>query len=415
MRIMSRRSRVRIEEDRHYQCTPTKCDASKLRRRLAAGRKTGQCVPRRTIWVRYMAEGKRRSEGYATQQEAEQRRDVIVGMIAEAKDPRRPAPPPKAPLFRDLLNPALVTHRGTRTLRPSTLENHESFAQKHVLPFFGMMPVDADHFDRSAIRKFITHLRGGSGTSRILSDASIKSGLPTLSIILDFAVEEKHLLQNPLRGGGALWRAEQPTEDIDPFTPEELRAIIASAYSVDHDFGCLVQVVSQCGLRPGEGLALRRCDLDLKTAEVHVKGTFSRGRMGKPKTTSSTRVVSLVDHVLVDEALSRSALAKIKAMKLTNMDPEARLWPLSAVAYWPRRWKQALTKAQVRYRKPHAMRHSFASILLSRGENLLEVQEAGGWRSATVLFSTYARWIKLAKKSAGARSGASSRVSLRRV
>jgi len=410
-----RRARVRVEQDRHFTCTPTKCKAPDLRRRLAAGRKPGACVPRRTVWLRYMIGGQRFSEGYPTQQEAEQRRDVIVGMMAQELDPRRPAPPPKAPLLRDLIDPALVAHRGTRTLRPSTLENHESFAQKHVLPFFGTMPVDVDHFDRAAIRKFITHLRGGSGTPRILSDASIKSGLPTLSIILDYAVEAKHLLQNPLRGAGALWRAEQPTEDIDPFAPEELRAIIASAYQIDHDFGCLVQIVSQCGLRPGEGLGLRRCDLDLKTAEVHVKGTFSRGRLGKPKTTSSTRVVSLVDHVLVDEALSRSVLAKIKAMKLTNMDPEARVWPLSAVAYWPRRWKQALTKAEVRYRKPHAMRHTFASILLSRGENLLEIQEAGGWRSATVLLSTYARWIKLAKKSAGARSGASSRVSLRRV
>ena len=103
-------------------------------------------------------------------------------------------------------------------------------------------------------------------------------------------------------------------------------------------------------------------------------------------------------------------------MKLAAMDPEARVWPLSAVAYWPRRWKQALIKAQVRYRKPHALRHTFASILLGRGENLLEVQEAGGWRSATVLLTTYARWIRAAKRSSGgARSGARSRVTLRRV
>ena len=54
----------------------------------------------------------------------------------------------------------------------------------------------------------------------------------------------------------------------------------------------------------------------------------------------------------------------------------------------------ALTKAGVRYRKPHACRHSFASILLSRGANLLAVQRAGGWKSATVMLSTYAKWIE---------------------
>jgi integrase len=68
----------------------------------------------------------------------------------------------------------------------------------------------------------------------------------------------------------------------------------------------------------------------------------------------------------------------------------------------------------VRYRKPHMLRHTFASVLLSRGENILEVQEAGGWRSATVLLTTYAKWIKAAKRD-GASNIASNRVNLRRV
>jgi len=138
--------------------------------------------------------------------------------------------------------------------------------------------------------------------------------------------------------------------------------------------------------------------------------------MGPTKTKSSVRTVSLIDHVLVDEGTSRSIIGSIKKMKVVKMDPETRLFPLSAVQYWPRRWTLALTRAQVRYRKPHAMRHAFASILLSHGENLLEVQEAGGWRSATVLLTTYSKWVKAAKKTtAGASNVASSRVSLRRV
>jgi integrase len=77
-----------------------------------------------------------------------------------------------------------------------------------------------------------------------------------------------------------------------------------------------------------------------------------------------------------------------KAFEPRRDFPEARMFPLSAPSYWPRKWRRALTKAGVRYRKPHALRHSFASILLSRGANLLEVQEAGGWRSATILLMT---------------------------
>lgn len=64
--------------------------------------------------------------------------------------------------------------------------------------------------------------------------------------------------------------------------------------------------------------------------------------------------------------------------------------------------ERALLKSGVRYRKPHNLRHAFASILISRGANILEVQEAGGWSSAAVLLRVYAKWIRDTKRS-GAR------------
>jgi integrase len=405
-----RPSRVRVEPDRHFECTPAKCKAPALRRRLAPGRKTGACIPRRTWWVRFMVNGKRCSQGYRDKTEAETRQRKIMALIELGADPRA-AILPSAPLFGSLAEDALRAYCVDYALRQTTVENHESVLRRHVLPFFASTPVDAAHFDREAIRLFIRHLRGGDGKPRILSDASINVVLPTLSIVLDHAVEKKHLLQNPLRGGGALWRREQTPEDVDPFTPEELRAIITSAYEVDHDFGVLVQITAQTGLRPGEVLGLRRCDLDLARGEIHVRGTYTRSRLGPPKTKGSTRVVSLLDHVVVDEAFSRSLIPKIKAMKLLSMDPEDRLFPFGYTVT-KTRWKRALLKSGVRYRKPHNLRHAFASIRLSRGANILEVQEAGGWSSAAVLLRVYAKWIRETKRS-GASMLATRRVTTR--
>jgi integrase len=393
-----RRSRVRVEPDRHFACTPGKCKAPALRRRLATGRNAGHCIPRRTWWVRFMLDGKRLSEGYRDRAEAEQRQRKIMALIEMDADPRA-AFAPSAPLFGSIAEDALRVYCGDYALRQTTVENHESVLRKHLLPFFSSTPVDAAHFDREVVRSFIRHLRGADGKPRILADSSINVVLPTLSIVLNHAVEKKYLLQNPLRGGGALWRREQPPEPVDPFAPEELRAIIAAAYEIDHDFGVLVQIAAQTGLRPGEVLGLRRCDVDISKAEVHVRGTYTRSRSGPTKTRTSTRVVSLLDHVVVDEALSRSVIPTIKAMKLLSMAPEDRLFQVGYTLTWQTRWKRALLKSGIRYRKPHNLRHAFASILISRGANILEVQEAGGWSSAAVLLRVYAKWIREAKRS----------------
>jgi integrase len=52
-----------------------------------------------------------------------------------------------------------------------------------------------------------------------------------------------------------------------------------------------------------------------------------------------------------------------------------------------------LARAHVRYRNPEQLRHTLASVLLSRNAPLLYVQRVGGWKSANVLLDVYARWL----------------------
>ena len=103
-----------------------------------------------------------------------------------------------------------------------------------------------------------------------------------------------------------------PAEAIEPFTSRELRAVLSAAYRVSPMMGAYVQTLAQTGMRPGEGLALRRRDVDLVSGLATVDATWARGSVaqrGPTKTPSSVRSVSLIHPVAEETAAWSPSLA----------------------------------------------------------------------------------------------------------
>ena len=88
------------------------------------------------------------------------------------------------------------------------------------------------------------------------------------------------------------------------------------------------------------------------------------------------------------------------------MDPSAFVFG-GAKPYSPEKlrvvWARVLKAAAItRHRPPETLRHSWASIVLSRNAPLLAVVRAGGWRNARVLLDVYAKWVPEATMGYGA-------------
>ena len=258
------------------------------------------------------------------------------------------------------------------------------------------------------IEDFIEAKRAPGGSIRFkgksLSDASLRTGLLALGLILQRAMRMKLLSGNPMRE--VEWRGlpRRDAQTIDPFNTSELQAILTAARGLDPDFATMLRLWAQTGMRAGEVCGLQRHDVDLDKGTALVRRTWSRRRLG-PTKTGIVRQVNIL-HPIADETPDWRAgatpqclqvAAGLKALKLQSLDPEAFVFghghtPMSSMELH-RKWRRVLLAAKVRYRAPEQLRHTFASTMLSRNAPLLYVQQQGGWRSASVLLRVYARWM----------------------
>jgi len=56
-------------------------------------------------------------------------------------------------------------------------------------------------------------------------------------------------------------------------------------------------------------------------------------------------------------------------------------------------WMPLLKRAGVRYRNPYQIRHTYASMMISQGENIMWLSKQMGHADAEVTLKKYARWI----------------------
>lgn len=108
----------------------------------------------------------------------------------------------------------------------------------------------------------------------------------------------------------------------------------------------------------------------------------------RPKTKKSKRYIDCLDFVvdaLEDQRkLSKSNKHIFLTKDGTRMNPDH---------YRDVVWKKALEKAGFEYRPPMQTRHTFATMMLSSGEDIGWVQNMMGHSSLQMIFTRYYAWI----------------------
>jgi integrase len=161
------------------------------------------------------------------------------------------------------------------------------------------------------------------------------------------------------------------------------------------------------GLRPGEVLALRVSDFDLDAAIARITRSwdYANAEFFEPKTAAGIRTVPLTSWLTAElrahiqrEAIEGDALLfatrSLKPLSLSNVHRDI--------------WEPLVSRAQVRKLDLYSLRHTFATLARSSGENAFNVSRAMGHSRSTLVDDVYPH--SLGTSMHGVASGVAERV-----
>lgn len=275
--------------------------------------------------------------------------------------------------------------QGRRGFRESTREEYRRLIRTYAHRHFPRKRKLAD-VSTYALARFMDWLADEEEQGKRLSDHTIANAVIPLRAALATAKREGLIRHNPAQGLAMPHREQLSDEEVKVFSREQLAAILVMA---PERYEPLFELLAATGLRISEAIALQRLHLQLDQGEpeVCVRRAIVRNRIVPPKSKYGRREVRL------SAPLAAKLLAHLAA--LPDQDSTALAFPneaggpLNPCNLRRRVLKPLAEEVDAPWAGFHTFRHTFASLHLGQGTNLLQLSRALGHHSAAFTLSRY--------------------------
>lgn len=266
-----------------------------------------------------------------------------------------------------------------RTTAVSTWKDYESAIRAHLKP----------HFGHIRIKELTTrHVRAWLG-GLLISNKRINNVLVPLRGVLKDAFSDGVIDRDPM---ARIKNLPVRTEEPEPFNEIERGSILNAIEKMAMPQAKnLVQFAFWSGMRTSELLALEWGDVDFISRVVRVRRANVRGDIKTPKTKSGERDVFILPSAM-DALINQKSFSFLIGGCIFRRDWDNEPW-ISDNQITRRVWIHALKRAGVLHRGIYQSRHTYASIMLSGGENPAWIAKQMGHVNMGMLLSRYARWI----------------------
>jgi integrase len=296
------------------------------------------------------------------------------------------------------------------TCKESTSSDYKTILDNHVLPFLGDLKVN--EITEGKIKEFLFNkVNAGYAGSTVSHMKNVISG------ILNQAIDDNLIPANPALNLGTKFmkkindaikarkasNGDENKGDPDPLSQKELKLLLDKVQEHFSEYYPLFLLLARTGVRIGEALGLRWGDIDFNSRFINLKRSLSRGKITTLKSKRSRRIdmSKQLSHVL---KMHRSECKK-KGFALGLGDcPEYvftnTLGDFVDVNNWRRRvFNKALEKAELRKVRIHDLRHTYATLRISKGDNIADVSNQLGHYSVKFTMDIYFHWVPGKKKS----------------
>lgn len=272
------------------------------------------------------------------------------------------------------------------TVRSTTYERYEQIVRKHIAPVLGSVKL-----------KEVTpaHVRGlYKDKLKELSPRTVQYIHVTLHKAVKQAVKDGLI---PRNASEAVKSPQVNREEIQPLSPEHAKVLLEAVRG--DRLEALYVLAIHTGLRQGELLGLKWEDVDFEAGKLRVRRTLTTTAEGPvlaaPKTKGSKRSVALTN--AATEALRSHLDRQLEEIdRAGNLREENGLVfasemgkPLDRRYITTHCFKPLLKRAGVPQVRFHDLRHTCATLLLSKNINPKIVSEMLGHASIAITLDTY--------------------------
>jgi integrase len=275
------------------------------------------------------------------------------------------------------------------SVRQSTFDRYEIAVRVHIKPALG----------RLKLKKLTPAHLAGFYQDRLaagFAPASVNKLHVTLYQALDQAVKWHMIPRNPT----AAVKAPRPApKEMRTLSAEETRRLLEAARG--DKLEALYVLAVTTGMRQGELLALKWQDIDLETATISVRRTLTRTDGGKRVVLGETKTKKSRRTIRPTEAAVR-ALREHLDRQLGQIERLGDLYwdqglvfasevgtPMNPSNLRKRSFTSLLKRARLPQIRFHDLRHTCATLLLSRNVHPKYVQELLGHANIAITLDTY--------------------------